>query len=126
MHYAFRFTTGQFATSARGWSPGENLTAWLRARLVESAEEAEIEEPSHVGGVWTLWLDIGGDRFQFAVRGGTSASEWLVSVEHQAPMFVRGHEGHARHQARFDVLVAQLRQIILQAQGARLLAETDD
>jgi len=126
MNYAFRFMTGRLETVAKGRAAGQNLISSLRAKLVETAEEAEIDEPSLEGDAWTFWLDIGGDRFRIALTAEASESEWLLSVEHQEPMFVRAHEGRARHQARFDVLVAQLRRIILQPEGARLLAETDD
>jgi hypothetical protein len=125
MHHAFRFVTGQFGAAANDRAAGEDLASWVRAKLVEIAEEAEIPEPVWEDDAWTSWLDIGGDRFRIATRR-LEASEWLVAVEHKEPMFVRAHEGHARHQTRFDVLVAQLRRIILQAQGARLLAENDD
>ncbi len=126
MNYAFRFMAGRLETVAKDRAAGEGLISSVRAKLVELAEEAEIDEPSREGDAWAFWLDIGGDRFRIAVTAEASPSEWRLSVEHREPMFVRGHEGHARHQARFDVLVAQLRRIILLPEGARLLAETDD
>lgn len=119
MQHRFHFTASRFDRARVA-----EAAAWLRASLIDAAEEAELAEPSMQNESCTFVYDIGGDRFDITIA--CVGSEWVVTVEHEEPQFIRRPEAHTRHEARFDALIVAIRAIILGEPTAKIRAETGD
>ena len=138
MEHRFHFTASRFnATEVRSYFIneccfGDDVIAWLRERMTQTAADADIGEPVQEDWGWGFWLELGDDRYWIYASvvpedGHKDARhEWLVGIDGQEPLFAWRRDMRTRRLARFDGLVAMLRTIVASDPGNILVGEEDD